>query len=448
MVSKVLIANRGEIACRIIRACQALGLQTVAVHSEADTEAMHVRLADEARLIGPAQVAQSYLRADAVLAAARETSADAVHPGYGLLSENAAFAQSCRDAGLVFVGPRPEVIAQMGVKTEARAIMRAAGVPVVPGSDGAVADVASAQAIAREFGYPVMLKAAGGGGGIGMQVCHDDAELEKAFKLCAQRAQAYFGNPALYIEKFVTQPRHVEIQVLADEHGHTIHLNERECSIQRRHQKVVEESPSPLLDPELRAEMGAVAVKAAQALGYTNAGTLEFLVDGDRRFYFLEMNTRLQVEHPVTELTTGLDLVQWQLRIARGERLTVQQDEVAPRGHALEVRLYAEDPVTFFPSPGTVSELAWPDGVRIDSWLEAGAVVSPHYDPLLAKIISHGPDRAGAIARMQEALAALRVSGLKTNSPMLQRVLEHPRFQAGTFTTDFVNQELLAPAKA
>ncbi|HEY9900470.1 MAG TPA: acetyl-CoA carboxylase biotin carboxylase subunit [Pantanalinema sp.] len=444
MFSKILIANRGEIACRVIRACQALGIRTVAVHSEADANALHVKLADEAVAIGPAPVVQSYLKMDAVIEAARQTGADAIHPGYGLLSENAAFAAACAEAGIAFIGPRPEVIAKMGVKTEARVIMKQAGVPVVPGSDGAVADVAEAQALASLFGYPVMLKAAGGGGGIGMQLCHDDAELEKAYKLCAARAKAYFGNGDLYVEKYVVEPRHIEIQVLADHHGHVVHLNERECSIQRRHQKVLEEAPSPVIDAGLRAMMGEVAIKAAEAIGYTNAGTLEFLVDKDRNFYFLEMNTRLQVEHPVTELTTGIDLVQWQIRIAAGEALTLKQEDLAPRGHAVEARLYAEDPKTFMPSPGTLSALEWPEGIRIDAWVEPGTVVSPHYDPMLAKLIAYGEDRAEAIAKLKAAIGALKVEGIKTNAAMIDAVLSHPKFKAGTFTTDFVSTELMA----
>ncbi|MBO9539859.1 acetyl-CoA carboxylase biotin carboxylase subunit [bacterium] len=444
MFSKILIANRGEIACRVIRACKALGIRTVAVYSEADANALHVKMADEAVLIGPAPVVQSYLKVDAVLEAAKQTGAEAIHPGYGLLSENAAFATACAEAGIAFIGPKPEVIAKMGVKTEARVIMQQAGVPVVPGSDGAVADVAEAQALANRFGYPVMLKAAGGGGGIGMQLCHNDEDLEKAFKLCAARAKAYFGNGDLYIEKYVVEPRHIEIQVLADHHGHVVHLNERECSIQRRHQKVVEEAPSPFIDPGLRAMMGEVAVKAAEAIGYTNAGTLEFLVDKDRNFYFLEMNTRLQVEHPVTELITEVDLVQWQIRIAAGEALTLQQEALAPRGHAIEARLYAEDPKTFMPSPGTLSTLEWPEGIRIDAWIEPGTVVSPHYDPMLAKLIAYGNDREEAIATLQAAVAKLKVEGIKTNAPMIEAVLANPRFQAGNFTTDFVATDLMA----
>ncbi len=446
MFSKILIANRGEIAVRVIRACQAMGLRTVAVYSEADADAMHVKLADEAYPIGPAPVAQSYLKVDAILEAAKQSGAEAIHPGYGLLSENAGFARACAEAGLTFIGPKPEVIAQMGVKTEARALMKAAGVPVVPGIETACSDIEEAQRIALEIGYPVMLKAASGGGGIGMQVCPDAAELEKAFKLCAGRAKAYFGNGDLYVEKYIANPRHVEIQVLADHHGHVVHLNERECSIQRRHQKVVEEAPSPVVDAALRARMGEVAVQAVRALGYTNAGTLEFLVDADRNFYFLEMNTRLQVEHPVTELTTGVDLVRWQIRIAAGEALTLQQAELAPKGHAVEVRLYAEDPNTFFPSPGTIAELRWPDGIRVDTWVEAGTVVSPHYDPMIAKLIAHGADRAEAIAKLQEALGRLEVAGIKTNTPMLLTVLGHPKFRAGDFSTDFVAAEL-TPAK-
>ncbi len=439
MFNKILIANRGEIALRILRACETLGIPAVTVHSEADSEAPHARLAKETHLIGPAPVSQSYLKIDAILEAAKRSGADAIHPGYGLLSENADFAEACAREGITFIGPRPELLRMMGSKSAAREAMAKAGVPILPGTSE-LPDVETAIQEANRFGYPVMLKATSGGGGIGMQVVHSDDELAKAYKTCSARAKAYFGDGGMYLEKFLEQPRHIEIQVLADAHGHAVHLNERECSIQRRHQKVVEEAPSPALDADLRRRMGEVALQAVTSLGYTNAGTFEFLLDQDRNFYFLEMNTRLQVEHPVTEMTTGVDLVAWQVRIAAGEALALAQTELAPQGHAIEVRIYAEDPVTFFPAPGTIGSVSWPEAghVRIDTWVGDGTVVSPHYDPMLAKLIVHGETREQAIARLQEALAATTFTGIKTNLPLLMQVAETPAFAEGSLHTGFI----------
>lgn len=439
MFRKVLIANRGEIAVRIMRACSVLGIQPVTIHSEADATAPHATGA-ESYLVGPAPVAQSYLNMDAILEAARTSGAEAVHPGYGLLSENADFARRVIEAGLVWIGPSPEAIARMGDKVEARAFAEAAGVPVVPGTGSPVPDVAAALAAAETIGYPVMLKAAKGGGGIGMQLVHDAAELEKAHKLCTARAKAYFGDASVYVEKALDRPRHIEIQVLADSHGRAVHLGERECSVQRRHQKVVEEAGSPAVDDALRARMGEVSLQLVRALGYVNAGTLEFLLDASGSFHFLEMNTRLQVEHPVTEAVTGVDLAVWQIRIAAGEHLEASIGASPFRGHAIECRLYAEDPVTGFPSPGTLDTVVWPEDVRVDTFVSAGTVVSPHYDPMLAKIVVHGEDRARAIARMEEVLERTVVTGVKTNLPVLKQVMGHPDFRSGAFDTGLLGR--------
>jgi len=438
MFKKLLIANRGEIAVRILRSCRELGIRTVTVHSEADVQAAHVRLADESYLLGPAPVAQSYLRADRILEIAREVGVDAIHPGYGLLSENPSFARACQDAGIVFIGPSPEAIARMGLKVQARAELESIGVPVVPGHGQALSGADEAREVAGRIGYPVMLKASAGGGGIGMERIDGPEALEKAFKLCQGRAKAYFGNGDLYLEKFLDQPRHIEIQVLADAHGGAWQLGERECSIQRRHQKVLEEAPSVALTPEVRARMGEVALRIVRHLGYVNAGTLEFLLDASGAFYFLEMNTRLQVEHPVTELVTGLDLVALQLRVAAGDRLDLGPAPHEPRGHAIEVRLTAEDPVTFLPAPGTLDEVRWPEGVRIDTWVESGTTLSPHYDPLVAKIIAHGTTREEAIRTLRTALGEVVVTGTRTNLTALMGILEDPEFQRGTYSTQFL----------
>ncbi|MBM3267159.1 MAG: ATP-grasp domain-containing protein [Candidatus Sericytochromatia bacterium] len=444
MFQKVLIANRGEIAIRILAACRKLGVTPVTIHSEADAQARHAREA-ESYLVGPPPVPQSYLNVARILEVARQAGCEAVHPGYGLLSENAAFARAVQDAGLVWIGPPPAAIAAMGSKTEARAFMSEAGVPVVPGTTAALADAPEAARVAGEIGYPVMLKAVAGGGGIGMQLVAGPAELEKAFKLCSARARAYFGNGDLYVEKALVRPRHIEIQVLADTHGAAVHLGERECSIQRRHQKVVEEAGSPAVSPELRAEMGEVALRAVRKLGYTNAGTLEFLLDEGGKYYFLEMNTRLQVEHPVTELTTGVDLVCEQLRIAAGQRLGPQASVTAFGGHAIEVRLYAEDPDTGMPSPGTISSVAWPAEARVDTFVEDGTVISPHYDPMIAKLCVHAADRPAAVAKLAVALDGVALTGLKTNLPLLRRIAGDPDFAAGRIATDFISR-MSAPA--
>lgn len=442
MIRKVLVANRGEIARRVIRTARRMGIATVAVYSDADMKALHVAEADEAVRIGPAPVAQSYLNIEAILAAAKQTGADAIHPGYGLLSENASFAQACRDQGLIFVGPSTEAIASMGSKTAAREAMQKAGVPIVPGSQGALGSADEAIRLADEMGYPVMLKAAFGGGGIGMQSVSSADELERAFHSNQTRAKTYFGNGEMFVEKRLQSPRHIEIQVLFDAYGHGVYLWERECSVQRRNQKVVEEAFSPYLDESLRDKMGTAALAAARAIGYSNAGTVEFLVDGNRDFYFLEMNTRLQVEHPVTEMITGLDLVEWQLRLADEEPLSMQQTDVQRLGHAIECRIYAEDPEKMLPSPGTIETFVLPagEGIRNDVGVAAGTVVSPYYDPMIGKLIVHGANRAQAISRMTAALEAYEVTGIRTNLPLLQRIIASKAFADGDTTTDFLER--------
>jgi acetyl-CoA carboxylase, biotin carboxylase subunit len=441
MFSKVLIANRGEIAVRVIRTCKRLGIQTVAVYSEADAESLHVKLADEAYLIGKPRVNESYLNIEKIIEVAKETKAEAIHPGYGLLSENPAFARRCEEEGIVFIGPKADVIARMGSKIESRKTMAEAGVPVVPGISFPLADVEEAAKTALEIGYPIMLKASAGGGGIGMQVVHNEEELRKAFEGNQKRAASFFGDGAMYMEKYIENPRHIEIQILADHHGNYLYLWERECSIQRRHQKVIEEAPSPFLDEQTRQKMGETAVKAAKHIGYTNAGTIEFLVDAQKNFYFLEMNTRLQVEHPVTEEITGLDLVEEQLRVASGQKFLYTQEQIKRDGHAIEVRIYAEDPKTFFPSPGKITVFETPNGehVRNETAVTSGSSVTPFYDPMIAKLIVKGQSRQAAIEYMLQALESYKVEGIKTNIPMLKEVLSHPEFQAGNTTTNFVN---------
>jgi acetyl-CoA carboxylase biotin carboxylase subunit len=443
LIRTVLVANRGEIARRVFRACRQLGLRTVAVYSEADRGAPHVGDADGAVAIGPAPARESYLNIERILEAARESGADAVHPGYGFLSENWRFAEACHRAGVVFVGPSPEAIRSMGDKTEARRLMAAAGVPVVPGSPETVVDEGEAEIVARDIGYPVILKAAAGGGGIGMARVNEPKDMPTAFATARRRAEAAFGRGDLYVEKYLERPRHVEVQVFGDASGAVLHLHERECSIQRRNQKLVEESPAPNLSPTVKAGLTRAAVAGAKAIGYVNAGTLEFLVDATGGFYFLEMNTRLQVEHPVTEEATGLDLVVEQLRVARGERLRWRQEEVVQRRAAIECRVYAEDPAKgFLPSPGTVSGLALPagEGVRIESGVEAGTAVPVHYDPLLFKLIVSGGTRAEAAARMAEALERCVVEGVKTTIPFLRRVIAHAEFAAGRVHTQMIEQ--------
>jgi acetyl-CoA carboxylase biotin carboxylase subunit len=448
---KVLIANRGEIAVRVIRACRELGIGTVAVFSEADRESLHVLMADEAVCIGPPAPAESYLAIDRIVAAARARGAEAVHPGYGFLAENAAFAEACATAQLVFIGPPPAAIRAMGDKVAARRTAKRLGVPVVPGTESPVTDDAEAARVAAEVGYPLMIKAAMGGGGKGMRLVRAAGELAGALRAARSEAGGAFGDTSVYIERYVQEPRHVEIQVLADTHGSVVHLGERECSIQRRHQKLVEESPSPGLTAEMRARMGEAACRLAAAVGYVNAGTVEFLVDRRREFYFLEMNTRLQVEHPVTELVTGRDLVKEQLRIAAGEKLGYGQDEVTWRGWAIECRINAEDPTEgFVPSPGRIEDLRVPagPGVRDDSGVYAGATVSRFYDTLMAKVIVWGPDRDAALARMRRALAEYRITGVRSTIPVLERIMADPEFTAGRLHTGFMERLLAEDAGA
>ena len=439
---RVLIANRGEIAVRIARACRELGIESVAVFSEPDRTALHVQMADHAYPVGPAPSSHSYLVVDNILAAARASGADAIHPGYGFLAENAAFAGRCAAEGIVFIGPPPEAITGMGDKVEARKLMIKAGVPVAPGSPDTLGDD-EVLAAAERIGYPVMLKASAGGGGKGMRMIASAADMPSALRAVRSEARSSFGDDRLYVEKFVVGAHHIEVQVLADTHGNTVHVFERECSVQRRHQKVIEESPSPFIDDRIRRAMGEVAVKAATAVGYVSAGTVEFMVGADKQFYFLEMNARIQVEHPITEMVTGIDLVQAQLRIAGGERLPWRQDEIRQRGHAIECRLYAEDPVTFFPSPGKISLLRVPAGIGIrdDSSVYEGAEVTVHYDPMISKLVAWGVDRDEAIRRMLRALAEYRIQGLTTNLAFHRWVLEHPRFRSGNYDTGFIRQE-------
>ncbi len=434
MFSKVLIANRGEIALRIQRACRELGIPTVAVHSTADAQAMHVRLADESVCIGPPSARDSYLNVAAILTAASVTGADAIHPGYGFLSENAGFADMVDAHGITFIGPGADHIRMMGDKITAKAAMASLGVPLVPGSDGAVGDLAQAAAVAEAIGYPVLIKAAAGGGGRGMKVAHAADELAEAWRIARAEARAAFGNDAVYLEKYLDKPRHIELQVLADAHGTVVHLGERDCSLQRRHQKLLEEAGSPALDAEARDALGATVTAALAKLGYRNAGTLEFLYQ-DGQFAFIEMNTRLQVEHPVTEMITGIDIVREQIRIAAGQTLGYGQADIRFSGHAIEVRVTAEDPETFTPSPGLVEVFHAPGGlgVRVDSALYAGYRVPPHYDSMIAKLIVHAPDRPTALARLRRALAEFVVGGIKTTLPLHQRIVEDAGFLSGEY---------------
>jgi acetyl-CoA carboxylase, biotin carboxylase subunit len=449
MIRKILVANRGEIAVRIIRACRELGIQAVAVYSDADRLSQHVFVADEAYPIGAPPSSASYLRGDAIIDVARRSGCDAIHPGYGFLAERAPFAEAVAAAGLTFIGPPAAAIAAMGDKTEARRRMKAAGVPIVPGTEEPLADAAQAGALAAAIGYPVLLKAAAGGGGKGMRIVAEPAELPRSFDAAVSEATGAFGDGSLYLEKYLEGPRHIEVQVLADAHGHVIHLGERECSIQRRHQKLVEECPSPAITPALRRAMGEAAAAAAAAVGYRNAGTVEFLFK-DGEFYFLEMNTRLQVEHPVTELVTGLDLVQWQIRIAAGEVLTIAQDDVRLTGHAMECRITSESPESgFLPSTGTISFLHVPagPGVRWDGGILQGSEVTPYYDPLLGKLIVHAPDRAAAIERLRRALAEFRIVGVDTSIRFHRRLMKEPEFRAGRMDIQYLDRhpELTRP---
>ncbi|MEK5429633.1 acetyl-CoA carboxylase biotin carboxylase subunit [Lysinibacillus sp. FSL R7-0073] len=442
MFKKVLIANRGEIARRVIRTCKRLNIQTVAIYSEADAESLHVKDADEAYCVGKPPVAQSYLNIERILEIALENSVEAVHPGYGLLSENAEFAKRCEEEGLIFIGPSADVIASMGSKLEARKTMKAAGVPIVEGVETPVKDAEEATEIAERLGYPIMLKASAGGGGIGMQLVENAEELAKAFEGNQKRAQSFFGDGTMYMERFIANPHHVEVQIIADHQGNVVPLFERECSIQRRNQKVVEEAPSPFISQETRDKMLEASVKAAKHIGYINAGTIEYLVDEDQNFYFLEMNTRLQVEHPVTEEITKLDLVEEQLKIAAQQPLSFTKEGITKQGHAIEVRIYAENPSTFFPSPGTITALELPtsEGVRHECGVETGSAVTPFYDPMISKLVVWGETRDIACERLIQALKAYKVEGIQTNIPMLLKTVTHEQFLKGYTTTKFVEQ--------
>jgi acetyl-CoA carboxylase biotin carboxylase subunit len=446
---KILIANRGEIACRIIWTCKEMGIRTVAIHSEADRDSLHVRFADEAVCVGPAPSAQSYLNIPAVISAAEITNVDAIHPGYGFLAESAQFAEICAACNIKFIGPSPAVIRMMGDKVEARRAMKEAGVPILPGSSEPIKSEEEARALAEEIGYPVIIKAAAGGGGRGMRIVREADELAKNLQTASAEATAAFRNGDVYIERYVECPRHVEIQVLADEHGNCVHLGERDCSIQRRHQKLLEEAPSPVLSKELRAQMGAAAVEACKRVGYANAGTFEFLLDEDGRFYFMEMNTRIQVEHPVTEMVTLIDIVRNQIRIAQGEELSYAQDDILIVGHAIECRINAEDPVTFAPSPGRITAFNLPGGpgVRVDTAAYPGYFVPPHYDSMIAKLIVHARTRESAVARMRRALEAMVVEGIKTTIPLHLKIMDDPDFQAGNYSTKFMERFINSNAK-
>jgi acetyl-CoA carboxylase biotin carboxylase subunit len=445
LFKKILIANRGEIAVRVMRACREMGIRTVAVYSDVDRKSLHVRYADEAFHIGPAPSTESYLHIDRIIEVAKRSGAEAIHPGYGFLAENPDFARACEAAGMAFIGPPVAAMELMGSKTASRQALVQAGLPVVPGTTRNLESLEQVERIATEIGYPVMLKASAGGGGKGLRLVHSPAELESAYRTARSEAQNAFNDPSVYLEKYLDRPRHVEIQILGDRHGNLIYLGERECSLQRRHQKVMEECPSPVVDEDLRRRMGKTAVRIGKLAGYWNAGTVEFLLDQERNFYFLEMNTRLQVEHPVTEMVVGIDLVKEQLRIAAGERLRWRQEDVRLRGAALECRIYAEDAANnFFPSPGLITRLQVPagPGVRRDSGVYEGWTVPIEYDPLLSKLVVWGSDRAEAIARMQRALGEYEVLGIRTNIPFFRRVLEHPDFLAGRLDTGFIDRVL------
>jgi acetyl-CoA carboxylase, biotin carboxylase subunit len=444
MFKKILVANRGEIALRVIVACRELGIKTVAVYSEADENSLHVRFADEDVCIGPAQSAKSYLNVPAIISAAEITGADAIHPGYGFLSESAYLAEVCEACHIRFIGPSPHVIRLLGDKARARRAMRKAGVPILPGSDGPVDSEEQGLKVARDIGYPVIVKATAGGGGRGMRIVQSADELGTALKTAQREAEAAFGVGDVYIEKYVVAPRHIEFQVLGDHNGSVVHLGERECSIQRRHQKLIEESPSVALTDKMRRKMGGVVVDAARAVQYTNAGTFEFLMDSAGRFYFMEVNTRLQVEHPVTEMVTGVDIVKEQIRIAAGERISVKQSEITFAGHAIECRVNAEDPDTFRPSPGVIHAFSVPGGpgVRIDTCAHTECIISPYYDSLVAKVIVHGRDRQEAIARMRRTLEMTVIEGISTSIPLHLRVLADPDFQAGRLSTAFMDRHL------
>lgn len=443
MFSKILIANRGEIALRIIRACRELNVKTVAVYSSADRNSLHVRFADEAVCIGPAASPASYLNIPAIIAAAEITDVDAIHPGYGFLAENAHFAEVCASCNIKFIGPSPESIRLMGDKVQARETMRKIGVPLTPGCKGVIKDAQEALAMAKKLGYPVIIKAAAGGGGKGMRVCHNDVTLKSSFGMAQQEAEANFGNGQLYIEKYIVEPRHIEFQILADEYNNVLHLGERDCSIQRRHQKLIEESPSPALNSKLRKKMGEVAVKAAKAANYHGVGTIEFLLNANGEFYFMEMNTRIQVEHPVTEMVTGMDLIKEQIAIAAGKKIKLKQDQIQLRGAAIECRINAEDPEkNFIPSPGKIEQLNLPGGpgVRVDTHIYPGYTISPYYDSMVAKLIAYGPNRHDAIRTMHRALQEFHVSPIKTTIGLHSQILEHSLFIEGKVSTHFLEK--------
>jgi acetyl-CoA carboxylase biotin carboxylase subunit len=442
MFKKILIANRGEIAVRIIKACQEMGIKTVAVYSEVDRHSPHVQIADESVNLGDPTPSESYLNIAKIIESARNVNAEAIHPGYGFLAENPDFAKACADSGIKFIGPTPEVIRLMGDKIEAKKTIASANVPVIPGYHGVKQDLSTLIKEGKKIGFPLLVKATAGGGGKGMRVVHAEAELEQSIESAKREAKSSFGNDSVFLEHYIDKPRHIEFQILADEHGHVIHLFERECSIQRRHQKIIEETPSPVMTKKLRDEMGTAAVVAAEAVGYTNAGTIEFMVDGKQNFYFMEMNTRLQVEHPITEATTGVDLAKWQLRIASGMELTFKQNDLVQRGHALECRIYAEDPSNgFLPSIGTLEKVEIPIGpnIRNDTGVETNFYVSPYYDPMLAKLAVNSENREESINKMIWALSHYVVLGVTTNISFLKKVLEHPEFRKGNITTHFIN---------
>jgi acetyl-CoA carboxylase, biotin carboxylase subunit len=441
MFKKILIANRGEIALRIIFACRELGVKTVAVHSEPDKDSLHVRFADEDICIGPAKSKESYLNISAVIAAAEITNAEAIHPGYGFLAESVAFAEVCKACKIKFIGPKPGVIALMGEKAKARETVKAAGVPILPGSDGILEDLDKASGVASEIGYPVIVKAAAGGGGKGMRIAANAKELDRVFPVAREEARAAFGVPDVYIEKYLANPRHIEFQIMADEKGNLVHMGERECSIQRRHQKLMEEAPSPGLTADLRRRMSEAAVKAARAARYENAGTIEFLLQ-DGKFYFIEMNTRIQVEHPVTEMVTGMDIVKEQILVAAGHKLSRRQEEIVARGHSLECRINAEDPDTFLPSPGLITTFHPPGGpgVRVDTAAHSDCRISPYYDSMVAKLITHGNTREEAISRMRRSLDVMVVEGIKTTIPLHKRIINDADFQKGNISTRFLER--------
>lgn len=441
LFDKVLIANRGEIARRIIRTCDRLGIQTVAIYSEADADAPFVKEATEAVCIGESQAKKSYLDIEKVIQVAKETKASAIHPGYGFLSENPLFVNRCEEEGIVFIGPTARVMKLMGSKLESRRQMQEAGISVVPGSEQSLQSIEQALSVAQKLGYPLMLKASAGGGGIGMKLVQNDIELKNAFHSTMQQAISFFGDGTVFLEKWISNPRHIEVQIAADNYGNTVHLFERECSVQRRHQKVIEESPSPFLDEELRGKLVTTALIGVKHIGYTNLGTMEFIFDEDKNFYFLEMNTRLQVEHPVTEEITGLDLVEWQLRIAAKQPLPIQQDDIKKSGHAIECRLYAEDPDTNFPSPGTIERLSLPEKeARFDFGVVEGSQASPYYDPMIGKVIVYESDRKSAIGKMKRVLEQMEVKGIKTNLPLLEKIMNNNQFASGNYTTNFLEE--------